>query len=182
MKVHELKIWPDYYADVLSGAKRFEVRLNDRGFEVGDRLRLQEWNPETEEYTGEEFRVRVTYLLSHAELLPGHVVMSIVPAERRARRRRLSPGARAAGEFIEGYIPLAERLTEMVLAAPAIHRKAWRRYLTREIHELALTYGEITLDATGEQLLASIILGLDDDDDDDEADAKTPTPSDRVPA
>ena len=45
MTVHELKIWPEFFEPVASGVKTFEVRRDDRGFAVGDRLRLREWEP-----------------------------------------------------------------------------------------------------------------------------------------
>lgn len=43
--VHELKIWPQYYQAVYEGTKTFEVRVNDRGFQKGDFVRLREFNP-----------------------------------------------------------------------------------------------------------------------------------------
>lgn len=45
MTTHDLKILPEPFAAVLSGAKTYEIRRDDRGFAVGDRLRLQEWIP-----------------------------------------------------------------------------------------------------------------------------------------
>lgn len=42
---HELKIIPPFYDDVKSGVKTFEVRRNDRNFQVGDLLHLKEWMP-----------------------------------------------------------------------------------------------------------------------------------------
>lgn len=81
MTEHELKTWPDYWLSVESGAKPFEVRRNDRGFQPGDVLRLREWNPESEEYTGREVWRRVTYVLRDAErfgLQDGFVVLGIV--------------------------------------------------------------------------------------------------------
>lgn len=63
MSVHELKTWPEYFAAVASGAKPFEVRQNDRGFEVGDRLRLREWNRDEKAYTGRVLEREVCYIL-----------------------------------------------------------------------------------------------------------------------
>jgi hypothetical protein len=45
MKTISKKIWPEYFEQVRSGAKPFEIRLNDENDEVGNTLRLQEWFP-----------------------------------------------------------------------------------------------------------------------------------------
>lgn len=34
--LHEIKIEEPYYIQVLSGAKTFEIRYNDRGYQAGD--------------------------------------------------------------------------------------------------------------------------------------------------
>jgi uncharacterized protein YqfB (UPF0267 family) len=79
-KIHSLKTWPEFYAEVVSGRKTFEVRKDDRGFEVGDCLVLQEFNPETQQYTLEMKAFTVTYILRDSRFLPdGVVVMAITP-------------------------------------------------------------------------------------------------------
>ena len=40
MKIHELKLDTEFFDDVKSGKKNFEIRKNDRNFEVGDTLFL----------------------------------------------------------------------------------------------------------------------------------------------
>lgn len=43
-KIHELKILPQYFNAVREGKKTFELRKDDRGFQVGDVLMLKEFN------------------------------------------------------------------------------------------------------------------------------------------
>jgi len=40
-RTHNIKIEEQYFENVLSGRKRFEVRKDDRDYQVGDWLRLQ---------------------------------------------------------------------------------------------------------------------------------------------
>ena len=82
---HELKTWPEFFTETRAGRKKFELRRNDRDFQVGDQLLLKEWNPKvyarllsleheppSEEaleqfvqaaYTGRELLVRVDYIM-----------------------------------------------------------------------------------------------------------------------
>lgn len=43
---HELKLHPRYFNRVADGTKTFEIRKNDRDFQVGDRLLLKEFDPD----------------------------------------------------------------------------------------------------------------------------------------
>jgi hypothetical protein len=52
---------PEYFNAIVEGRKNFEVRYNDRGFQVNDILRLREHTGE--EYTGRVIEAEVTYLL-----------------------------------------------------------------------------------------------------------------------
>ncbi|WP_207695533.1 hypothetical protein DOK67_0000162 [Enterococcus sp. DIV0212c] len=77
-KVHDIKIKPNFFADVVSGIKTFEIRKNDRGYKKGDILNLQEYRSGL--YTGNELKVKVTYIPDF--LLPDdYVVMGIEPVE-----------------------------------------------------------------------------------------------------
>lgn len=76
--IHELKIRPEFFESCTSGKKTFEVRRNDRSFEVGDYLALNEWNGEI--YTGRCALFTVTYILADTEYCkPGYAILSIVP-------------------------------------------------------------------------------------------------------
>ena len=64
MKVHETKILFEYYAAICRGEKRFEIRNNDRDYQIGDIVVMRCWNPEKNEYYEKEHLVLlITYLL-----------------------------------------------------------------------------------------------------------------------
>lgn len=43
---HVLKCWPDSFNAILGGEKTYEVRVNDRDYQLGDVLVLREYMPE----------------------------------------------------------------------------------------------------------------------------------------
>ena len=43
MKIHELKIQPKYFTEVLYKRKNFELRKDDRNYQVGDLITLREY-------------------------------------------------------------------------------------------------------------------------------------------
>lgn len=67
MKIHELKILSQYFIEVKSGRKNFELRKNDRNYQTGDILVLNEWNNTAKCYAGNWVRVRATYILEDAK-------------------------------------------------------------------------------------------------------------------
>lgn len=75
MRVHNLKIWPEFFEPIARHKKTFEFRVNDRAFQVGDILVLQEYDPDTDDYTGREITAFVPYLMDVEEL--GSVIMSL---------------------------------------------------------------------------------------------------------
>jgi len=59
---HELKILPEYFNEVMSHNKQFELRKDDRDYQVGDFLLLKEF--ENGSYTGRESGCfKVSYIL-----------------------------------------------------------------------------------------------------------------------
>jgi hypothetical protein len=88
---HKLKCWTTYFDAVESGEKNFEIRRDDRGFQKGDVLVLQKWNPEIGYqhgyvYRGDgliELRRRISYILTGGQfgIEPGYVVMALEVAE-----------------------------------------------------------------------------------------------------
>lgn len=74
---HTLKTDSKHFQAVLSGLKKFEYRLNDRGYELGDQLTLNEID-ENKLYTGRSCKVHVSYILKKGYGLPdGYCIMSI---------------------------------------------------------------------------------------------------------
>jgi hypothetical protein len=83
-RIHKLKTWPRYFDAILSGEKKFECRVDDRAFKVGDTLVLQEWAPLRENYgckegtyTGREITKLVTFIFSTQPTHERTVVMSL---------------------------------------------------------------------------------------------------------
>lgn len=64
---HLLKLADRYWEAVRSGAKTFEVRLNDRDFKVGDHVKFRRVNSEEEMGVG----FIITYVLTHADFPEG---------------------------------------------------------------------------------------------------------------
>lgn len=77
--IHELKIFPQYFKEVISGRKTFEIRKADRPFAVGDMLALNEFDPNIPGYTDNSCVVYVDYILTGDYCKDGYVTMAIKP-------------------------------------------------------------------------------------------------------
>lgn len=77
--VHRLKTWEQYFGAVVDGAKPFEVRRDDRGFQRGDRVQLVETSQRYSTPTGREAEYEITYVLTGGQLgiEPGYVVLGL---------------------------------------------------------------------------------------------------------
>ena len=78
--VHKLKTLPKYFFLVWTGEKPFEVRKDDRNYRIGDELLLQEFY--NGEYTGNECKRKITYILGRNEdekmfIADGYVILGI---------------------------------------------------------------------------------------------------------
>lgn len=93
--IHELKINPEYFKSVISGAKPFEIRRNDRNFKVGDFVALNEFDDKSG-YTGESALYEITYVMTSTEYVKeGFAVLGIKRCyiERESVFARLLKGA-----------------------------------------------------------------------------------------
>ncbi len=106
MQTHELKTDPEVFQAVLDGLKTYEIRKNDRGFEVGDVLMLRETLHTGRDmamgsplvYTGRQFAATVSHVLHGPVyglvygLVAGWSILSL------ARGKTPAAGAMACGE------------------------------------------------------------------------------------
>lgn len=72
--LHELKTYPKYFQETIEGNKPFEIRKNDRNFQVGDVLLLKEWDN-----IGREVGAMVRYILDDKfiGLAEGYVALGL---------------------------------------------------------------------------------------------------------
>jgi hypothetical protein len=78
-KTHELKTWPEYWHEVRRGSKNFELRLDDRNYQVGDQLNLNLFHPENG-YLGNDCLIRyVSYKLNGGQfgLQDGYCILGL---------------------------------------------------------------------------------------------------------
>ena len=62
MAIVKKKILPEYFEAIVSGKKKFELRLNDFDIAQGDTLLLEEWDAQAKQYTGRSIEKNVTYV------------------------------------------------------------------------------------------------------------------------
>lgn len=74
MKIHNLKIAPEFYEAVIAGDKTFEIRKNDRNFQVGDRIIMAEYM-NGEYTTSPSVSAHIGYITDYAQR-DGFVVFS----------------------------------------------------------------------------------------------------------
>lgn len=74
--IHSIKVKPPYYSAIIEGKKNFELRKDDRNYQVGDVLYLCEFDGEN--YTGKQCIRRVTYKLSDfVGLASGYCILGL---------------------------------------------------------------------------------------------------------
>lgn len=77
-RTHDLKTIQPYFDALKDGSKRFEIRKNDRNFEIGDYLHLQEYDTE-KGYSGKDLFFKVSFILDDETFMQsGYVCMSLL--------------------------------------------------------------------------------------------------------
>lgn len=56
------KSWPENFETLLSGKKKFDLRLADVEIKEGDMLILEEFDPKTQRYTGRTLEKKITFV------------------------------------------------------------------------------------------------------------------------
>ena len=75
-KTHDIKIASSYYEDIISGKKKFELRKNDRGYKVGDSLKMLEFADG--KHTGRTIDADIIYMLEdYTGLEEGYCILGI---------------------------------------------------------------------------------------------------------
>ena len=81
---HRIKVWPGVFDAIAGGRKTCEYRnLAGRAFEVGDFVVGMEYDPETRDYTGHEYRRRISWIDVGPDfgIRDGYCVLSLAPEE-----------------------------------------------------------------------------------------------------
>lgn len=131
-KMHEVKCWPEFYDPLADGRKPFEVRFNDRDYQVGDLLHVREWSVDRlteascartcdgDGFTGRNTWRKVTYVLPLDKgifkdfCMPNYVALGLVPCnedgqELRPVVRILAPDSVVIDLDVRHVLPLAFR-------------------------------------------------------------------------
>lgn len=78
MRVHKLKTLTPYFENVVNGRKSAELRLNDRDYQVGDIVLLEDYDLERKVYRGPTIEKQITHILFGCPgLEPGYCVLSL---------------------------------------------------------------------------------------------------------
>jgi len=109
MTAHSLKTHPEEFRSTKNGLKLAEFRLDDRDYQVGDVLILEEWNPETRSYTNDVLWALVRHVQRGGKFgIPdGYVMMSIDVEENAMKVQKVEePESDVNGAPIEVRISL----------------------------------------------------------------------------
>lgn len=78
IKTHKIKCIQPYFNNVWVGYKTCEVRKNDRNYITGDKLILEEWSIEANEYGKGKIECWITHIIDDEKYCKkGYVILSI---------------------------------------------------------------------------------------------------------
>jgi ASC-1-like (ASCH) protein len=70
MKIHDIKIHPEYFEAVKDGRKTCEVRQNDRNYQIGDILYLRRYGEVSNgnfDYLDGIIKAKITYIITYLQ-------------------------------------------------------------------------------------------------------------------
>jgi len=56
------KTWPEYFEKLLSGEKKYDLRIADFEVSPGDTIIFEEYDPVTNSYSGRKLQKRITFV------------------------------------------------------------------------------------------------------------------------
>lgn len=72
---HKLKCLPQYFSLTWDGKKDFEIRKNDRNFQVGQTVLLREYNSNENTFTGREIVQEIVSIVEYSDALKDDYVV-----------------------------------------------------------------------------------------------------------
>lgn len=118
-KRHSLKTWPEFFRPMWDGIKPFDVRKDDRDFQPGDVVVLEEYEPPhrgferdgklVTGYLGRGMEMKIAYVLraehlATGALAPGHVVLGLPDLVENAGKRNAKPVAAPSRLPIDDFL------------------------------------------------------------------------------
>lgn len=81
-KTHTVKCWTEFFGPISDGRKTFDLRIDDRDYQVGDNIIQEEFRHGVGEFTGRECRCEITYIgrgrsFERFGLAPGYAILAI---------------------------------------------------------------------------------------------------------
>lgn len=71
-ELHTVKSVEPFFTDTWYSIKLFDVRPNDRGYQVGDLLLQKQYDPVQDSYSGRFILARITYVAGPQQHIPLH--------------------------------------------------------------------------------------------------------------
>ncbi len=108
-----LKILPKYFKDVESGIKNFEIRKNDRKYEVGKYVCLREFDGE--KFTGKFVIKQIQYIYEGSGLYglsEGYCVLGLASTIPKPQEYEEELIKEAANNFVQAFVEAFEAETE----------------------------------------------------------------------
>lgn len=67
-KTHIVKSWLHLFEPIWDGRKTHDLRVMDRGYKIGDKIQLHEYDWVSKKYTGRYVLAEITYITSHNDV------------------------------------------------------------------------------------------------------------------